>query len=55
MSEEIRKYKHPETTPETYTCEGCQALISEKVAGFSANKFGKMLCMNCQKGAKALN
>ena len=31
-------------------CEGCGAPITQKVAAFSQNKFGKVLCMNCQKG-----
>lgn len=31
-------------------CEGCGAPITQKVAAFSQNKFGKALCMNCQKG-----
>ena len=30
-------------------CEGCGAPITQKVAAFSQNKFGKALCMNCQK------
>lgn len=32
-------------------CEGCGAPITQKVAAFSQNKYGKALCMNCQKGA----
>ena len=32
-------------------CEGCGAEISQKVASFSQGKFGKVLCMNCQKKA----
>lgn len=32
-------------------CEGCGAAITQKVASYSQSKFGKMLCMNCQKGA----
>ena len=31
-------------------CENCGAAITQKVASFSQGKFGKMLCMNCQKG-----
>ncbi|CAB1262838.1 hypothetical protein ACFHWD_18225 [Clostridium sp. MT-14] len=33
-------------------CENCGNVISEKVANYSAQKFGKMLCMNCQKNVK---
>lgn len=32
-------------------CEACGAAISQKVASYSQSKYGKMLCMNCQKGA----
>lgn len=32
-------------------CEACGTPITQKVAAFSQNKFGKALCMNCQKGA----
>ncbi|MCI1995656.1 hypothetical protein [Clostridium luticellarii] len=35
-----------------YHCEKCGNVISEKVASYSAKRFGKMLCMNCQKDAK---
>lgn len=34
---------------EEYTCTKCGAGISEKVANYSAEKFGMPLCMNCQK------
>lgn len=33
------------------TCEKCGAPITQKIASFSQSKFGKMLCMDCQKGA----
>ena len=32
-------------------CEGCGAAVTQKVASFSQSKYGKILCMNCQKGA----
>ena len=35
-----------------YCCDGCGASINEKVYGYSLNKFGKPLCMKCQRGAK---
>lgn len=31
-------------------CEMCGKDISQKVASYSQGKFGKMLCMDCQKG-----
>lgn len=31
------------------TCEKCGAAITQKVASYSQSKFGKMLCMECQK------
>ncbi len=34
-----------------YFCDGCGAEINEKVYGYSINKFGRPLCMKCQKGA----
>lgn len=34
-------------------CEKCSAAITQKVASYSQSKFGKMLCMNCQKEAGA--
>jgi len=33
-------------------CEKCKTDISEKVANYSKSKFGHILCMDCQKGAK---
>lgn len=33
------------------TCENCGAAITQKVASYSQSKFGRMLCMECQKGA----
>ena len=34
-----------------YFCDGCGAEINEKVYGYSINKFGRPLCMKCQRGA----
>lgn len=31
-------------------CESCGEAITQKVASYSQSKFGKMLCMKCQKG-----
>ena len=33
-------------------CESCGAAVTQKVASYSQSKFGKVLCMNCQKGAQ---
>lgn len=32
-------------------CENCGAAVSQKVASYSQSKYGKVLCMDCQKGA----
>lgn len=42
-----------QTQPEKtgYWCDGCGAEINEKVYEYSLNKFGRPLCMKCQKGA----
>ena len=32
-------------------CEGCGAPVTQRVASFSQSKHGRILCMNCQKGA----
>lgn len=34
-----------------YFCDECGAEINERVYGYSLNKFGRPLCMKCQKGA----
>lgn len=34
------------------TCSECGSKISQKVADFSQQKFGKFLCMDCQKSQK---
>lgn len=34
-------------------CENCGAAITQKVASYSQSKFGKMLCMECQKAGAA--
>ena len=31
-------------------CESCGKSITHQVASYSQSKFGKMLCMSCQKG-----
>ncbi|MCQ2602368.1 MAG: hypothetical protein MJ193_00430, partial [Clostridia bacterium] len=32
-------------------CEKCGSPVSQKVASYSQSKYGKVLCMDCQKGA----
>ena len=36
---------------EEYACENCGSVISEKVYGYSIDKFGIPLCVKCQRGA----
>lgn len=37
---------------QTLHCSGCGTQIDSRVANYSKNKFGKLLCMNCQKKMK---
>ena len=46
-----------EDTPELvkrplYACSGCDNSIPDKVAQYSKEKYGKFLCMDCQKNGK---
>ena len=34
-------------------CSDCGAAVTQKVASYSQGKYGRILCMNCQKGARA--
>lgn len=34
-------------------CESCGSAVSQKVASYAQGKFGRVLCMNCQKKASA--
>lgn len=34
-----------------YFCDECNTEINERVYGYSLDKFGRPLCMKCQKGA----
>lgn len=50
--------EQPQSQPTTngnettgYFCDGCGAEINERVYEYSFNKFGRPLCMKCQKGA----
>jgi hypothetical protein len=40
-----------EPEPTGYACDGCGCEINERVYEYSFNKFGRPLCMKCQKGA----
>jgi len=40
---------HQDESP-GYYCDGCGAEINERVYEYSLNKFGRPLCMKCQKG-----
>lgn len=42
-------------TKDNYICEECQGNITEKVAKYSLEKFGKCLCFDCQKLSADLN
>lgn len=35
------------------TCVACGKAVTQKVASYAQSKFGKILCMDCQKGASA--
>ena len=53
--EEPRGYAQPpvqDRQQSGYTCTSCGAPISLKVFEFSTKKFGRGLCMNCQKGGR---
>ncbi len=43
---------HTQAAEDTgYQCDECGAAINERVYEYSLNKFGRPLCMKCQKGA----
>lgn len=51
-SQQVPPQQEPEKNASTgYYCDGCGAEINERVYEYSLNKFGKPLCMKCQKGA----
>lgn len=44
----------PKAAEETgIVCANCGKAVTQKVASYSQGKFGKVLCMDCQKGATA--
>ncbi|MCU7380475.1 hypothetical protein OBO34_19365 [Clostridiales Family XIII bacterium ASD5510] len=42
--------QQPDQETQDYQCAGCGAEISEKVHIFSVSKYGRPLCLSCQKG-----
>ena len=49
-----QEHKEPMASQEEFTgyfCDECRIEINERVYGYSINKFGRPLCMKCQKGA----
>lgn len=43
--------KHADAEASGIVCCECGAAVTQKVASYSQSKFGKIMCMNCQKGA----
>ena len=53
MPQVVKAPKEPaQATEGSLTCNECGVEITGKVADYSTEKFGKALCMKCQKGAK---
>ena len=50
---------HPKTVPQknnttnSFTCHECHCVISQKVADYSKNKYGRFLCLDCQRAKKS--
>lgn len=47
---EPQQTEQPDTSG--YACDGCRARLSEKVYTYSIEKFGRPLCIKCQRGGK---
>lgn len=47
----VQQTAPPQGETTGYFCDECGAEINERVYGYSLNKFGRPLCMKCQKGA----
>ena len=47
----VQQTDQPQGETTEYFCDECGAKINERVYGYSLNKFGRPLCMKCQKGA----
>lgn len=55
VPEEVPNGPHMEEPPtpqesEGYFCDGCGVVITEKVYEYSLNKYGRPLCVKCQRG-----
>lgn len=55
QTDEPEQTPHPQQeTPQQeasgYACDGCRSEISEKVYSYSLDKFGRPLCIKCQRG-----
>ena len=37
----------------SFTCHDCGSVISQKVADYSKNKYGRFLCLDCQRAKKS--
>ena len=48
----VDKVKEDIKNTEEYYCSECGAGITKKVSDYSTEKFGRPLCMTCQKGGK---
>lgn len=50
---------HPKPAPQknntmnNFTCHDCHCAISQKVADYSKAKFGRFLCLDCQRAKKS--
>lgn len=49
--EQEERAEQPQEESTGYRCDGCGAEVNERVYEYSLNKFGRPLCMKCQKGA----
>lgn len=47
----VQQTDQPQGETTGYFCDECGSEINERVYGYSLNKFGRPLCMKCQKGA----
>lgn len=48
----VDKVKEDIKNTEEFTCAECGAGINKRVADYSTEKYGRPLCMSCQKGGK---
>lgn len=50
ISDELNTEETPISSDEGYFCDGCGTEINERVYDYSLNKFGRPLCIKCQRG-----